>query len=133
MRHDAAAKSLVSKILPTMQSKPDIVALEIASVLTGMTNRLKKVHFEIVNGSPLDAAAQAVEENPNQENIDLLADCATTNEWGCIYYPAMKSLARIAGFDWYKDGKDVQPGQREMLHEWWQKNRTNFKPAAEMK
>jgi hypothetical protein len=70
-----------------------------------------------------------VEENPNQENIDLLIECGVNHDYACVSHPALEAFARIASFDWYKDGKEVQPGQREKAREWWQKNRPRFKPA----
>jgi hypothetical protein len=131
MEHDKEARSLAEKTLPAMKTKPNIAALELASILTGITNRVKKSHFEITSWTIPEAAAQGVVENPNQENIDLLVDIAIDDDYATVSYPALEALAKIAGFDWYKNGERPQPGQRDKAKEWWKKNRHRFKPATE--
>jgi hypothetical protein len=133
MRQSDAAAGLINAGIVAATNVADKVALDVASVLAGLTHRIKKEHFSLTSSTAAKAVALAVEKWPSRENMDILVEHGIAHDYAIVSHPALRAFARIAGLDWYKGDEGVEKGQRDKAREWWKENRHRFKSAAEMK
>jgi hypothetical protein len=129
MRRDTATERLVEGYVPASTNRPDTMALELARAFLGKGPRIRKEHFEVKATLISWAACRVAEEHPTRENVDVLIEHGISQGYYAASRCALKAVARIAGFNWYKEGQEVRKEHYAMAREWWQKNRERF-PSA---
>jgi WD40 repeat protein len=100
----------VKKMLPRVEAKADVAALEVCLALLGDAQYVKTEHFRLQSYSIGFAALKAVERHRDNRALEALVKGALHHPWAAVQDEDLKSFERIVG-------KKMSSGEVE---DWWE-------------